>query len=119
MPHAGIRMFSLAISAHLGLYKTGGHQQDGMHMVQSEEPVEQTSMKGRMASVAYAIAVCVCVVPIVRQYGGWNLDRDLTAWRRTMTTLRLQTPERDILRGFSRVQALNRSYTIGVVAVTD
>lgn len=67
----------------------------------------------------YLFVLSVCLILIVRQYGGWNVDTDRAAWRREMARLRVNDPERAILARFHRVQALNRSYRIGVVSVTD
>lgn len=61
----------------------------------------------------------VSLVLIVRQYGGWNLDVEMAEWQRGMAMLHPGDLERTILAQFHRVHALNRSYRIGVVSVTD
>lgn len=73
-------------------------------------------MRGRIFYIAF---ISIAVFFIARQYGGWNLDADLTVWRERMARLQPEADEPRILDAFRRVQPLNRSYTIGVVAVTD
>ena len=69
--------------------------------------------------IIYAVILCACLIVIVRQYSGYNLEADRAIYRQKMAALHTDDEERTIQDKFRRIQTLNQSYSIGIVAVTD
>jgi hypothetical protein len=67
----------------------------------------------------YMAAMTLCLILLVRQYGGWNFPSALERYRQQVAQLTPGTGEPAIRSHFQRVQSINRNYTIGIVAVTD
>lgn len=69
--------------------------------------------------VIYLLILGVCLFFILKQHGGWNFDIEYQGYREKMERLNTDEDERRIAKQFRRIQALNRNYLIGIVAVTD